>query len=237
MGSLTLWVQRHFRAKDNNKILGLGRLHSTLDRAFGVTLTPHRVHLDHPLQWCVVSSWRRCHNNYFITHRPQIHICRVSPFRTGIRQMHERYSRIRSRHPRASQTTSPRVITCIVKTDFKIVTGQIEKDCSAKELVLIQYLSGVRSLENQFKGFTLHHIEWNKNEEADMLAKATTKGDPLPSDVFFHTIGTLVVRNLEGLQITQDPDGRRIIHLIMTEDWHAPITLYRQGHCHPSYQS
>jgi ribonuclease HI len=82
------------------------------------------------------------------------------------------------------------VITCIVKTDSKIVVGQIEKDCSIKEPVLMQYLSAVRSLEKQFKGFTLQHIEWNKNEEADMLAKATTKGDPLPSDVFFHIIGT-----------------------------------------------
>jgi hypothetical protein len=92
----------------------------------------------------------------------------------------------------------------------------------------------VRSLEKQFKGFTLQHIERNKNEEADMLAKATVKGDPLPSDVFFHTIGTLTVRNPEDLQITQDPEGRRILNLIMTEDWCAPITLYLQGHYHPS---
>jgi hypothetical protein len=48
----------------------------------------------------------------------------------------------------------------------------------------------------------LQHIEHNKNEEADMLAKAAAKGDPLPSDVFFHTIDTPAIRNLEGLQIT-----------------------------------
>jgi hypothetical protein len=35
------------------------------------------------------------------------------------------------------------VTTCIVKTDSKIVAGQIEKDCSAKEPVLMQYLSAV----------------------------------------------------------------------------------------------
>jgi hypothetical protein len=73
----------------------------------------------------------------------------------------------------------------------------------------------------------------SKNEEADMLAKATTKGDPMPSDVFFHTIGTPVVRNPEGLKITEDLKGQRIINLIMTEDWRAPITLYLQGHYHP----
>jgi ribonuclease HI len=35
------------------------------------------------------------------------------------------------------------ITTCIVKTDSKIVAGQIEKYCFAKELVLMQYLSVV----------------------------------------------------------------------------------------------
>jgi hypothetical protein len=83
----------------------------------------------------------------------------------------------------------------------------------------------------------LQHIEWNKNEEVDMLAKVAAKGDPLPSDMCFHTIGTPDVRNPEGLQITQNSDGHRIVHLIMTEDWFATITLYLQGHYHPSDQS
>jgi ribonuclease HI len=98
------------------------------------------------------------------------------------------------------------VTTCIVKIDSKVVAGQIEKDYSAKEPVIMQYLSTVRSLERQFKGFTLQHIERNKNEEADTLAKAAAQGEPLPSDVFFHTIGTPAVRNPQGLQITQDAD-------------------------------
>jgi hypothetical protein len=55
------------------------------------------------------------------------------------------------------------------------------------------------SLEKQFKGFTLQHKEISRNEEADMLAKAAARSNPLPSDVFFHTIGTPVVRNPKGL--------------------------------------
>jgi hypothetical protein len=55
--------------------------------------------------------------------------------------------------------------------------------------------------------------------------------------MFFHIIGTLVVRNPEGLQIIEDPEGRRIVNLIMTEDWRAPITLYLQGHNHPTDQA
>jgi hypothetical protein len=64
----------------------------------------------------------------------------------------------------------------------------------------------------------LQHVERNKNEEADMLAKAVAKGEPLLSDVFFDMIGTPAVRNPEGLQITKDLDERRIVNLIMTED-------------------
>jgi hypothetical protein len=62
----------------------------------------------------------------------------------------------------------------------------------------MQYLSAVQSLENQFKGFTLQHIERSKNIEADMLAKAVAKSDPLASNVFFHKIGTPAIRNPEG---------------------------------------
>jgi hypothetical protein len=90
----------------------------------------------------------------------------------------------------------------------------------------MQYLTAVRGFEKQFKGFTLQHVERNKNEEANALAKAAAKGEALPSDVFYHVIGTPAVCNPEGLQITQDVDGHRIVNLIMAKDWRAPITLY-----------
>jgi ribonuclease HI len=126
------------------------------------------------------------------------------------------------------------VTTCIVRTDSKVVADQIEKDYSAKDPALMQYLTVVRSLERQFKGFTLQHVDRNKNKEADALAKAAAKGEALPSDVFYYIIGTPAVRNPEGLQITQDVEGHRIVNLIMAEDWRAPITLYLQDHYHPT---
>jgi hypothetical protein len=82
----------------------------------------------------------------------------------------------------------------------------------------MQYLTAIRSLERQFKGFTLQHVDRAKNEEADALAKAATRGEAFPSDVFYHVIGTPAVRGLEGLQITNDTEGHRIVNLIMTED-------------------
>jgi hypothetical protein len=66
-----------------------------------------------------------------------------------------------------------------------------------------------------------------------MIAKSAAKGDSIHSGVLFHMIGTPAMRNPEGLQITDDPKGQRIVNLIMTKDWRAPITLYLQGHYHP----
>jgi ribonuclease HI len=126
------------------------------------------------------------------------------------------------------------VTTCIIRTDSKVVAGQVEKDYIAKDPTLMQYLAAVRSLERQFKGFTLQHVDRAKNEEADALAKAAARGEALPSDVFYHVIGTPAVRSPEGLQITNDTEGHRIVNLIMTEDWRAPITLFLQGYYHPS---
>jgi hypothetical protein len=98
----------------------------------------------------------------------------------------------------------------------------------------MQYLAAIRSLKRQFKGFTLQHVDRAKNEEADALAKAAARGKALPSDVFYHVIGTPAVRSLEGLQITNDSEGHRIVNLIMTKDWQAPITLFLQGYYHPT---
>jgi hypothetical protein len=82
----------------------------------------------------------------------------------------------------------------------------------------MQYLTVVRSLEKQFKGFTLQHVDRNKNEEVDALAKAAAKAKALPSDVFYHVIGTPFVSNPEGLQIIQNTKGHRIVNLIMAKD-------------------
>jgi hypothetical protein len=115
-----------------------------------------------------------------------------------------------------------------------VVAGQVEKEYSAKDPTLMQYLTAVRSLERQFKGFTLQHVDRARNEEADALTKAAARGEALPSDVFYHVISTPTIRSPEGLHITNDTEGHRIVNLIMTEDWRAPITLFLQGYYHPS---
>jgi ribonuclease HI len=71
------------------------------------------------------------------------------------------------------------VTTCIIRTDSKVVAGQVEKDYAAKDPALMQYLAAVRSLERQFKGFTLQHVDRAKNEEADALAKVAARGEAM----------------------------------------------------------
>jgi ribonuclease HI len=78
--------------------------------------------------------------------------------------------------------------TCIVKTDSKVVDGPKEKYYAAREPVLLQYVSAVRSMEKKFKGFTIHCIDRNKNEEANALTQPAARGDPMPSNAFFQVI-------------------------------------------------
>jgi hypothetical protein len=47
------------------------------------------------------------------------------------------------------------ITACIIRTDSKVVVGQVKKDYAAKDPALMQYLAAIRSLERQFKGFTL----------------------------------------------------------------------------------
>jgi hypothetical protein len=40
----------------------------------------------------------------------------------------------------------------------------------------MQYLAAIRSLERQFKGFTLQHVDRAKNEEADCWGPSASEG-------------------------------------------------------------
>jgi ribonuclease HI len=52
-----------------------------------------------------------------------------------------------------------RVQKCIIHTDSKVVSGQIEKECIAREPTLEKYLGLIRKMENYFKEFTVEYIE------------------------------------------------------------------------------
>jgi hypothetical protein len=86
---------------------------------------------------------------------------------------------------------------CTLRTDSKVVTGQMEKECINRELTLERYLTLVKKMENHFKGFTMEYIERSKNTEADELVKAVARNTPLPTDVFLQVISDASIKTVE----------------------------------------
>jgi hypothetical protein len=52
----------------------------------------------------------------------------------------------------------------------------------------MKYLENVREMEKNFKGYSVHHIPRNDNNEVDKLAKAVAQNQAMPLDVFFEII-------------------------------------------------
>jgi hypothetical protein len=101
----------------------------------------------------------------------------------------------------------------MLRTDSKVVVGQIEKECIAREPTLKKYLAPVRMMESYFKGFTVEYIELNKNAKANYLVKAATRNIPMPADVFFQVLEDASVKI-----VLPEP---RVINIIEGEDWRA----------------
>jgi ribonuclease HI len=80
------------------------------------------------------------------------------------------------------------VQTCVLHTNSKVVSSQIEKECIAREPTLEKYLALVQRMENYFNGFTVEYIKQNKNTEADDLANAAARNTPMPPDVFYQVL-------------------------------------------------
>jgi ribonuclease HI len=73
----------------------------------------------------------------------------------------------------------------ILKTDFQVISGHIDKSNKARDPKLEKYLDAVRRLEASFEGFSIKNIPRGENEHADLLAKSAAQGLSLPSEVFF----------------------------------------------------
>jgi ribonuclease HI len=85
----------------------------------------------------------------------------------------------------------------ILKPDYKVIAGQIEKECIARDVTLERYLALVSRMENYFRGFSVEHIKRAKNTEADELAKVAARKTTLPPDVFFQTLKDSSVKTVE----------------------------------------
>jgi ribonuclease HI len=113
--------------------------------------------------------------------------------------------------------------TFIIKTDSKVIQEHIEKESEARNPVLQKYLEKVREMKKHFKGYSVHHIPRNDNNEADKLAKAATQNHAMPSDVFYEIIREPSVKELKP----------KVVNIVETRDWRAEIMAYLRGHYEP----
>jgi hypothetical protein len=155
MGSRAFRQPYHLRAQDSHQVTSPGRLHRRLDRANNAADTSKEkvwtIHCDGA--WChagagaaaVITSPTGVKHRYAArlsfaleSDRCTNNVAEYEAVILGLRKLQ-----------------ALGVTTCIIRTDSKVVAGQVEKDYAAKDPALMQYLAAVRSLERQFKGFTL----------------------------------------------------------------------------------
>jgi hypothetical protein len=78
-------------------------------------------------------------------------------------------------------------------------------------------------MEGHFKGYSVQHIPRGDNNEANKLAKAATRNQELPPDVFFEIIREPSIKE----------SSPKIVNAVETPDWRAEIIAYLRGHYEP----
>jgi ribonuclease HI len=116
-----------------------------------------------------------------------------------------------------------RIRRAILKTDSQVISGHVDRSCKARDPKLEKYIDAVRRLEASFEGFSVKNIPGGENEHPDLLAKSTTQGLPLPSEVFFETIKAPSVELMERAMLTISP--------VHSEDWRTEIISFFQDNC------
>jgi len=104
-----------------------------------------------------------------------------------------------------------------IKSDSELITNHIGKTYRALNPELAKYLAAVHSMEKYFLGFSMRSFPRTQNKQADVLAKAATKNDPLPPDVFFETVKSGSVNCAEH--------PAKFVNAISSEDWRSKSWL------------
>ena len=112
-----------------------------------------------------------------------------------------------------------------IKSNSELITNHISKTYRALKPELAKYLAAVRSMEKYFLGFSVRSFLRIQNKQADVLAKAAAKNNPLPLDVFFETIRSGSVNCAE--------EPAKFVNAISSEDWRLKIMAYLRGHFIP----
>lgn len=106
-----------------------------------------------------------------------------------------------------------------------MIKDQIEKECEAKELALVKYLTEVRKMERHSRGFTVEHLPRRENNEADDLAKKASRNEQMSPDIFFEIIWAPLIK--------QNKQPLSMINSITSLDWRSPIIAYLRENYEP----
>jgi ribonuclease HI len=113
--------------------------------------------------------------------------------------------------------------TFIIKIDSKVIQEHIKKESEGRNPVLMKYLEKVSEMKRHFKGYSVQRIPRDDNNEADNLAKAATKNQAMPPDMFFEVIKELSIKETKP----------KIVTIVETPNWRAEIMVYFRGHYDP----
>ena len=107
--------------------------------------------------------------------------------------------------------------------DSLVVTNQVNKEWDRSTETMDKYCEAVRKLEGKFQGLEYHHVDRERNTDADILSKLGSSRAKVPPGVFVQELQHPSIQ-LEDLDVPPDQ------HILTLEglltDWRAPIIKF-----------
>ena len=99
-----------------------------------------------------------------------------------------------------------------VRGDSNLAISQINGDFDAKDPKMVSYRSVILKMSDRFEGLEFHHVARESNQAADVLARFSTKRDPIPPNIFLE-------RLFKPSMVWQGESGRTNLDLNTTPDF------------------
>jgi ribonuclease HI len=113
----------------------------------------------------------------------------------------------------------------ILKIDSKVIAGQIEKECMARDATFERYLATVRRMENYFEGLHSSILKGQKKHRSRRVGQISCQKSNISVVCVFQTIEDPFMKTVE-----LEP---RMVNIIEGEDWRALIMAYLRNHYEP----
>ena len=75
-----------------------------------------------------------------------------------------------------------------MRGDSNLAISKINGDFDAKDPKMAAYRNAVLKMSARFEGLEFHHIAWENNQAADVLARIGAKRDAVPPNIFLERL-------------------------------------------------